>query len=290
MQPIKILVFIVLVGNISASYARQFPAFNPDVSTWIENPPPLNTKSFEWHNWRYGARHSSLIWDVRMIDGKVIAQMKTSPYKYDDSLPSYEISVPLQYEKISRSFGVSDGWFIAFNNSKAGSQLWWYGHDGHSRYHVTSAYVTSLIEKGRDIYIFDAYYFNRSPAEGSLQKIIKDESGIWRVDKVVALETYPSAVQLRKNGDFLVVGNPSVLFFIDEKFERIDLLGMEDWYVTFPRSIVSTLNDKFVYVGSTQYVIEVNLETKQVRYLVPSEEFIEHKIDESNRSLFQQDK
>lgn len=284
----NILVFILLSVLMSASNAKQFSSFNSDVATWIENPPPADKKSFAWHNWKFGATHAELMWKVTLVDGKVVAEIKNLPYDYADLKPPFEPKIPQRYKKSvkTRSFPVEDGWFVAFNDKKIGSELWWYSDSGLERYKVADAYVTDLIYQEGDVYVLDAFYFNVSPPKGSFQKVSKDKSGIWRLKKIVATQMLPLSVYAMPSGDFVIADYPSTLLKIDKNFHVTELLGMNDIHLTLPYSMVAKPSSGYVYIGTSQYVVEVNLDSKKVRYLVPSSEFIEYKVDEASREFF----
>lgn len=285
----KCVVLIVLSICMNALNAKQFSSFNPDVATWIENPPPADKKSFSWHNWKFSATHAELIWKVMLVDGKVVAEVKNLPYDYADLKPPFEPKIPQRYKKSvkTRSFPVEDGWFFAFNDKKIGSELWWYSNGGLERYKVADAYVTDLIYQGGDVYVLDAFYFNVSPPKGSFQKMSKDKNGMWRQKNIVATQMLPLSAYAMPSGDFVIADYPSSLLKVDKSFHVTELLGMNDIHLTLPYSMVAKPNSKYIYIGASQYVVEVNLDSKEVRYLVPSSQFVEHKIDEASREFFQ---
>lgn len=287
MPRIRIILAIICAGFSAASYTKEYPAFNPDVSTWIESLIPEDKNSFDWHNWRFSAIHASFLWEVKIVNEKIVANMKNMPYDYSDPVPPFNIKIPSPYKGLSRAFFVADGWLFAFNEPRVGGELWWYSHNGKESYKVVEAYVTALIERDGEIYFLDAYHFNINIPLGSLQRIVKGNDGRWHLDKVVATKMYPMAMTFLSNGNLIIADSPSGLLIANKDLHVTELLDSNDVLLTYPKSIVSTSDDKYLYVGSTQYVVEVNLETKKVRYLVPSEAFIEHRIDEPNSLLFQ---
>lgn len=269
---IPLIVFLIFSAPVNAE--RNF---DPDVSHWIEINRPADPSSPEGGVFSYSANYSDLEWKVKEEEGKIKASL------HEDAT----LEKPTFTPKTNRFTGgylfkkVEDGWLVAFNQGEFGAELWWFSKIGQTSYKISNDQVNQFISSNGNIYAIQGLAHLRS-FKGSLIKLDKQD-GRWLSIIQVDFGESPEAIVRMRNNSFAIVLTNS-LVRVDENFNVTKVVGNSNWGTFYPNSIASN-SLRFVFVGMRQYVVEVNLQTGKVRYLIPSMEFLNKLPSEQEKRI-----
>jgi hypothetical protein len=124
-------------------------------------------------------------------------------------------------------------------------------------------------------------------SEGSLISISRQEgSDRWQAHSIVKLPFAPDTYCLRRDGTLLItLSNALVAVGRDRQIQT--LLASTDWGDFYPKSSVLSPDEKKLYIGMRQFVGEVDLEMKQLRYLIPNENFL-NKLSKKEEDMIEE--
>jgi len=259
--------FIPLIAILALSApVNAERSFDPDVSHWIEIKRPKDIGSPDGAVFRYAANYSDLEWNVKEEKGKIKASL------HKDTTLERPAFTPrtTRFKKGYRFKKVDDGWLVSFNQGEFGSELWWFSENGESSYKISNDQANQFISLNKNVYAIQGLSHMGS-SRGSLTKIDKRD-GRWISIIQVGFGESPEAISRMEDNSLAIVLTNS-LVRVDEDFNVTKVVGNSNWGTFYPNSIASN-NSQLVYIGMRQYVVEVNLQTGAVRYLIPSMEFL----------------
>lgn len=258
---IPLLVVLIFYAPVQAQ-----TEFAPDVSIWIEIERPKAPRSLDGAVFYYAANYSVLEWNVKEDKGKIKASLsKDAVLEKPTFTPRTK-----RFKSGYRFKKVDDGWLVAFNQGEFGAELWWFSENGQASYKISNDQVNQFITSDAHIYAIQGLAHLGS-SEGSLIKMEKRDRR-WISIMHVDFGESPEAIIRMENNSFVIVLTNS-LIRVDEGFNVTKIVENSNWGTLYPNSIASN-NLQFIYVGMRQYVVEVNLQTGKVRYLIPNMEYL----------------
>lgn len=280
----------VISGSAAAGGNHQEASFDPDVSSWHESFMPKSEEALI--NWKYSVGMSDISWEVYLSEGEVRAKRYQPdqgkdpwrcpslplPKGFSKNASSYSDGSgwPGGYERRTSFYQVYDGWIVGFYNRFEG-EVWWCSSEESSKsYKIVDANPEDIVVGDRTIYILDRTRVRGEHMDGFIKVVEKNSSDVWTSTEEVKLPSRP-IVGLKYGQHLLILGDYSSLYTVDDDYEVQSNLSRDDWYIFRPNSMVIK-NKNMLYIGAKQYVVEVDMETWRIRYLVPSEEFIQDKV------------
>ena len=262
-------VLSILLGGTTHVVAQEY---SHDVSTWQEILVPALEDSGEREVWDLASDYSMLAWRVYSDNGKPAATLVPQPSKNTVKEPPFDahagrFSSPTEYWK------VDDGYLTAFNHGEFGAALYWFSSNGKQHYRMSYDHVQAFFVIGKDIYAIEGMN-HMSLSCGSVIKIAKQ--GVphrWKVERVAKLPWAPYAVVTKQDGTMLLALSNSLVEMGADHDVHV-LIDEAPWESLYPSSAFLTSDERFLYLGMRQFVGEVDLQTRQLRMLVPNAGFL----------------
>jgi hypothetical protein len=168
---------------------------------------------------------------------------------------------------------VEDGWLVGFNEGEFGAALYWFDPSGERSTKISEHQVEAFFSLADGLYAIEGLA-HLSLSEGSIIRVTRSAADTpWRAEPVVRLPAAPHAISLRSDGTMLVALSRS-LVSLGKNYELEVLLQDLPWWSLYPTSSVLSADERKLYIGMRQFVAEVDLESRRLRYLVPSPEFL----------------
>ena len=189
-------------------------------------------------------------------------------------MPRPFFSPPLHaFHGIETYAPVDDGWLIGVDRGEFGSDLYWYNHDGTSSYRISAAHIVAFFSRPDGLYAIQGMAHLESTAGSVIRLTKKKPSGRWEQKDVLQLPSMPYAISVRKNGTMFLTTGDSLLELLPD-FKISALLSNAPWSGLYPNSSVLSQDDHTLYIGMEQFVGEFNLDTRTLRLLIPSNQFL----------------
>jgi hypothetical protein len=245
------------------------------VARWQVVPHPSESDMLAYERWLCAANYAiDIEWRVFVNDGQVCAQLTNELLEQQPTYPNFTPPRRRFYSQGRRIYcPVDDGWLVGFNNGEFGAALYWFSHDGERNYKISDHQVVDFISTPNGILAIEglAHFWI---SEGSLISISRQEgSDRWQAHSIVELTFAPEACSLCRDGTILITLS-DVLVVVGSDHQIQTLLASTDWGDFYPKSSVLSPDEKKLYIGMRQYVGEFDFETKQLRYLIPNENFL----------------
>lgn len=246
--------------------------YSTDVSTWKEVTVPASEEEREV--WSYAANYSEIAWRV-YIEGTVVkAKLDDSNSKKADRDTRFVIAAePLSsFLKTTTSFiEVDDGWLVGYNCGEFGAALYWFSKDRKKYYKISGHQIIRFIQRNNALYALEGLS-HLGHSNASLIKFIK-HSGRWLASTEVKLPCAPTTTSLKRNQE-LLLACPNALLAIDQDnfIHTLRKPFIQDGI--WPISSVLSETEDYLYIGAVQYVIQIDLNNKQIRYLIPDESLL----------------
>lgn len=260
-----------LLACVVAADAAE-PRLPQEVARWrIAVSPPPDSQRKAREAWFYAANYSDIDWHVAADErGHVLADREASNLPTRNPRPAFT-------PKAGRFFGgksfarVDDGWLVGFNKGEFGAALYWFSTDGQQNYKISDHPVVDFFSLTDGIHAIEGHVM---ASVGSIIRIVRSGAASqWQAATVSKLASAPYAVSVRRDGSQLITLSASLV--LAEKDGRVvTLLSQPFWGLLYPTSSVLSADERRLYIGMRQYVVEVDLSAKAVRYLVPSRELI----------------
>lgn len=259
-----LLAFAAAVHADDLQYPRE-------ISRWHEAAPPPESDREGSEAWFFGANYSDHHWHVFEKQGAVHGEL-------GDTLPVRGPRPDFAPEAGGFTGGaafarVDDGWLVGFNNGEFGAALYWFSPDGRQSRKISGHQVVEFFSLPDGIHAIEGLA-HLGMSEGSVIRVQRSGTGSrWRATTVKKLPFAPSTVSVRRDGSILITLSDS-LVSLGRDGELVTLHSQPLWSGLYPGSSVLTADESRLYIGMRQYVVEFDLGTRAVRYLVPSPAFI----------------
>jgi hypothetical protein len=124
-------------------------------------------------------------------------------------------------------------------------------------------------------------------SRGSVLRITRPKEGApWQAQSVVALPSAPYAVAVKRDGA-AVITLPYSLVSVGPDLKAETLFPNAPWGELYPTSSVLAQDEQKLYVGMRQFVGEFDLKTKTLRFLIPSDQFL-NKLSKAEEARIRQ--
>lgn len=172
--------------------------------------------------------------------------------------------------------GVDDGWMIGFNRGEFGAALYWFSHDGARNYRISDHHLVGFFQLPNGLHAIEGSS-HLGAARGSVIRIAPEPAnGRWHAQTTIRLPDAPEAVAVKSDGTMLITLSDA-LVSIDARGRLRKLIADAPWPTLYPNSSTLSADEQHLYIGMRQYVAEVDLKTRALRFLIPSLALI-HKL------------
>ena len=215
----------------------------------------------------------------RHLNGMSSGRTHKSWLAYRSDVPVVSNTVPAfagtnnQFRAASAFERVEDGWLIRFNHGEFGGALYSFSDEGSTNYRVSDHRIVDLFTVDGTVYAIEGLaHLNES--RGLLIAIRKSNGDLrWTAEIASILPSAPYAVVQRKDRSLLIVASSGIVSGdMGQGFSTLVALDELDSFI--PTSAALSTDEARLYVGMRQFVGEVNLVEKKLRFLLPSQEFL----------------
>jgi hypothetical protein len=270
MDAVTATALALLVATSSPPTAGLKYDRNP--ARWQEEPPPADTRSCPYELWSLAANYSDVEWRVSREGSELRAQLADEPPRRPAAQPSFAPHAG-RFRQPSATRCVEDGWLVGFHQGELGGALYWFSDDGARSYKVSDHHVRDLFVWAGGVYAIQGLA-HLGQSRGSIIEVSRPAADApWQARTAIELPAAPYAVSQRGDGTLLVtLSNGVVAVSRDRKVTT--LLRSREVGLLFPRSSALTAREDKLYLGMRQFVGEVDLKTKRLRFLVPNRDFL----------------
>jgi hypothetical protein len=251
-----------------ALFTAKSPDYDPDVTKWVEIKRPKDphyadvADAFDWQ-WIVARRGNKVYAHVvgwREVLKWLIARAPFVPRVNNPEFVDY------------KAFHVRDGWLIGFNEGEFGAALYWFSNDGLRNYKISDDQVVDFMNTPHGILAIQGLAHMGFNFGSVIQIAEESKTGRWTSIELKSLPEEPqSFLRLNDGRMFIVLYSSLVLLNPDNHLETLTESAL--W--TRPDTIVASPDARRVYVGTSPYVCEYDMQTKQLRYLVPDQRLAE---------------
>ena len=279
------VIFASLLLGTLRSYASE-PAYVQDVTRWQAVDAPSASDRGARMVWSFAANYSHLNWRVFTRDGEVRARLGG---EVPDIRPRQLSFTPEagKFRRASAAARVGDGWLVGFNEGEFGGALYWFSRDGKRSYPISDDQIVDFFSLADGIYAIEGLA-HLSASLGSILRITRPKEGApWRAQSVAVLPYAPYAVAVRRDGTAMITLSDSLVSVgPDLKVEA--LLPDAPWGALYPTCSVLGPDEQKLYIGMRQFVGEFDLKTKTLRFLIPSDQFLNRLPKQQESQIRQQ--
>jgi hypothetical protein len=243
-----------------------------EVVQWKEVSIPPETDIGARMAWSYAANYSRHEWRVFSENNKIVAQLGGGKHRDQRERPAFSTTID-QFRGASLFSRVDDGWLVAFNHGEFGAALYWFSNDGQGHYKISDHQVVEFFALPNGLHAIEGLA-HMSFSKGSIVRIARSEPGArWQALTVTELPFAPYAISMgRENKMFVTLSDALVSVGYDRRVET--LLGNAAWSGLYPNSSVFSSDEQKLYIGMRQFVAEFDIPTKKLRFLIPSDHFL----------------
>jgi hypothetical protein len=280
------MVRILLAGGAAlcgvAIYAAE-PEYNGDVAQWLEVAAPPAADQGERMVWHYAACYSKHEWRVDADGDRVDARLTTEKVEKPRPRPSFDPTAE-KFRMADEFADVGDGWLVGFNAGEFGAALYWFSHDGKRNYKVSDDQVVAFFTLDDGVYAIEGLAHG-SESRGSVIRMARpDPRGRWQAHEVTKLPFAPYAVSVCKDGTMLIALSDALVAVGDDRKVRV-LLADAPWDSLYPNSSVLSRDEQKLYIGMRQFVGELDLKSKTLRLVVPTDKFLNKLPDDQAKQI-----
>jgi hypothetical protein len=274
----------LLICSFSALRAGE-PGYSHDLSAWHEELRPPRTDRVARSIWLYAANYSRIEWRVSAVGGQVQARRSEKGEQKPGARPEFDPRAG-RFHKPWAFARVDDGWLVAFNRGEFGAALYWFSRDGTHNYKISDHQVVDFISTPGGILAVEGLA-HMNVSEGSLIRISRaNGEQQWKATSLTKLPFAPRAVSRRRDGILLITLSDSLVAVTPRDNAKVETLHADaDLAYLYPNSSALTLDERKLYVGMLQFVGEFDLQTRNLRFLIPSKEFLNRLPKEEEHSI-----
>lgn len=250
-----------------AAHAAE-PNYPRDVTKWQEIVPPARSDKQARQDWFMEANWTFPAWRVFVDGASISAEISESEVPVQQHRPPFEAAAD-DFRAASRFWPVDDGWLVGFNHGEFGAALYWFSRDGKRHYEISRHHVVTFFALADGIHAIEGLAHG-DMSKGSVISISRTQrDGHWRAFTVAALPFAPYAVSVKRDGTLLVTVSDGVVAIGSDR--RVNTIYSERmWNGLYPISSVLSGDERRLYIGMRRYVVELDLQAKAVRYLLPT--------------------
>jgi hypothetical protein len=120
---------------------------------------------------------------------------------------------------------------------------------------------------------------------GSVIRLVRDSQATkWKSAGIKVLPEAPNAFVRLSNGTLLLVISGSLVSLSADN-RLTTLIKKTDWEQLYPNSAVISDDESKLYVGMRQFVGEVDLRSKSLKYLIPNKTFLNKLSKEDEKQV-----
>lgn len=266
----------VLVMTALTATAGE-PDYPRQVERWLQISIPPQSNQADYMAWYYAADYSKYYWHVYDC-GQICASIASPGSRAEPGRDEGKADRPAFLAALEGSGEISymrvgDGWLVGDDNGEFGADLFWYGREGKREYRISNHHIVAFFTRPDGVYAIEGLSHG-SHSHGSIIRLARAGlEGHVQASTVVKLPDTPRAISIRQDGSMLITLD-SGLVSVSNDFKTTILLKDAPWSGFNPGSSVLSRDEHKLYIGMIQYVAEVDLVTMKVRFLVPTEAFI----------------
>jgi len=278
----RFLIDVFLIVFVSGPYAAAAD-YPRDLTQWREVAVPLKSKKADRDVWESAANQSNLEWRTSREGGRPIAELNMGRGSKRPGEPAFFTRVG-KFGRADTFVEVEDGWLIGFNRGGFGAGLSWFSRNGARNYKVSAHQVTGFFQRANGMHAIEGPS-HPGASSGSVIRIAREPAtGLWQAQTVAHLPGAAEAVSLRSDGTMLITLS-NALVSIDGGGKLRTLLANAPWPNLYPNSSTVSADERHLYVGMRQYVVDVDLTTYRLRFLIPSRNFLNTLSKEDERRV-----
>lgn len=224
-----------------------------------------------------------LKWHVRSEQGKALAEATANDK--GDRAPTPPFKPRLKTEEMPQdmwmAFPVDDGWIIAFDMGEFGASVVWYNKDGSKTYEIAQEYIQQLLVTPEGIF-GQGGVAHMGMSSGALSRLDK-KGRRWELTHLLDTPAY-APIQWLGNHLLVIVQDRQALYVSVGPHAYAE----RDWgsKSLFPSAHVRVDETKYysgekyaftdskLYIGGNRYVIELDLHSLKLRFLIPDPRFL----------------
>jgi len=279
------MIHLIVIGSLLLSASSAVcaePKYSNDLSEWKVTEPPPESRKGDRAAWFYAANYSKLEWQVFTQGGKPSASLGDDGVSKPSVRPTFTPKAG-GFSGGSAFAQVDDGWIVGFNQGEFGAALYWFSFDGKRSYKISDHQVVDFFSLSEGIYAIEGLA-HLSMSEGSVIRITRSKTGApWEAVSVVKLPYAPYSVSVSRVGTMLITLSDSLVSVGPDRKVHT-LLPNAPWSGFYPTSSILAPDEKRLYIGMRQFVGEFDLSTNKLRFLIPSEDFL-NKLPKEDEEL-----
>jgi hypothetical protein len=272
--------------TIAVAEQTAIPDYVHDVSAWQTVQIPPRAEQAAYWTWFYAANYSRHAWRVSGDHGQITAEPKQTRLSNGRERPQF-VPKAGRFEGGSAFARVDDGWLVGFNQGEFGAALYWFSLDGEQNYKISDHQIVDFFYLPDGVHAIEGLA-HLSMSKGSIIRIARSQpQGRWQASTAANLPFAPYAISVLRDHSMLVVLSNS-LVSVSPDYKISTLLPDAPWSSLYPNSSVLSADEKKIYIGMRQYVGEFNVATNVLRFLVPSDAFLNRLPQEMEQRIRQQ--
>lgn len=279
---LSILTFLAVTVAARAS-ELSYPR---EIALWQDVAIPLETDRGARAAWSYAANYSRNEWQVLADDKQVYAQRVSAKHPAPRKRPAFTPQTD-QFRGATAFSAVDDGWLVAFNHGEFGAALYWFSNDGKQNYKISGHQVVEFFVLPDGVHAIEGLA-HMGMSAGSIIRIARPEPHAhWKAAIVTALPSAPYAIAVGRDHTMFVTLSRALVSVGEDKKMTL-LLADPPWGGLYPNSSVLAPDERKLYIGMRQFVAEFDIQTKQLRLLIPSAVFLNKLPQEEDRQIRKQ--
>lgn len=184
----------------------------------------------------------------------------------------------LVFSRPHRLQRLDEGWLAGYGLLHLGSEIRWFSPDGEESYKISDHQVNQFLVTDDGVFAAEGLTYIDAPEwKGSVIRLSKSD-GKWTTETLFTKENGdPRGIVETEDGKLIVLSEPGCWTLskdgVSEKHEELSKIVFPDRFSTAGR-LGST-----IYVGSELFVMAIDLNTFEYRYLIPTEEHWQEILD-----------
>jgi len=234
--------------------------------------------------WNYRANYSMLRWAVTRNKEQVLASKVSPNEEFHGEQPPFEPRVG-RWRDDYQAVKVSNGWLVGFNYGEFGAALYWFSADGKKNNKVSGHQVVKFFRRFDGIYAVEGLG-HMGLKRGSIIRL-SQKGEVWQAEGRVDLGDAPMGCTCADNGEvFIGLAHGLARWDIEGKLATV--VKEYPWDMIWTSSMALSKDQKRIYLAMTQYVAEVNLQTRAIRVIIPSLNMLNRLKPDDEKRIYQQ--
>ncbi len=254
---------------------QSAPTYPHELEGWLAWPRPPETDTPGRVVWGYASNYSPLTWVVALQDGKVRASLDSEPAPVTQPRPPFEPQTR-EFRSASTFAQVEDGWIVGFNRGEFGAALYWFSSDGKRQSKISDHQIEAFLP-GPDGLLAIEGLAHMGLSRGSVIRIERNDAAeAWQAQTLLVLPAAPRTAVRARDGRYLVTLSDSIVVVTrdGDAWKLEELIHDEDLGGLYATSSALSPDGSRLYVAMRQFVGELDLKTRALRWLVPDPTFV----------------